>query len=130
MRLKAVDELTVCDGPAIDGSAQHKVRRLGDPTAAVDAVGPLRGIARQVLGAEPTEGAVPPRLDVGEQPRGSPAGWSRRPALRPGAPSEPPNGGGRPQPIDAAIEAVRNPPGARCDRGTDAGAAMHACSSA
>ena len=51
MRLKAVDELAVCDGPAIDGSAQYEVGQLVDPTATVEAVGPLCRIAGQVLGS-------------------------------------------------------------------------------
>ncbi len=65
MRLKTVDELAVCDGPAVDRSAQHEVGQLGDPAAAVEAVGPLRGVPRQVLGADPMEGTVQPRLDAG-----------------------------------------------------------------
>ncbi len=66
MRLKAVDELAVCDSPAIDGSAQHEIGQLRDPAAAVEEVGPFRGVAGLVLGTDPMEGAGQPRLDVGE----------------------------------------------------------------
>ena len=63
MRLKAVDELAACDGPAIDGSAQYEVGQLVDPTATVEAVGPFGGMAGQVLGV--------PTADIPARPTGT-----------------------------------------------------------
>ena len=112
MRLKAVDELSACDGPEIDGSAQYEVGQLVDPTAAVEAIGPLRGVPGQVLGADPMKGAVQPRLDVGEQHVDHRQDRLGVPCLAldhrivAEVLAE----------IDVAIEAVGNPPRARCDR--------------
>ena len=60
-------ELVVGDGSAFDGAAdQITVQGVGQVTA-VEAVGPLSQVARQVLGTHAVMGADKPGFDVAEQ---------------------------------------------------------------
>ena len=65
--MSAVDELAVGDGWPGGGSPDQEVGKIGDASAAIEAVVPLARVARQVLGADAVEGAVEPSLHVAEQ---------------------------------------------------------------
>ena len=49
------------------GAPKQKAGEVADPVAAIEAIVPLAGVARQVLLADAVEGAVEPGLKVAEQ---------------------------------------------------------------
>ena len=52
VRLQTVDQLPVGDGRSGHGALEHEVGQVGDPCAPVEAVVPVPGVARRVLGAD------------------------------------------------------------------------------
>jgi hypothetical protein len=65
--LTGIDELLVGNGRAGCGAPKQKAGEVADAAAAIEAVIPLAGVARQVLLADAVEGAVEPGLQVAER---------------------------------------------------------------
>ena len=66
-RHDAFCELVVGDGGALDSAPNQVAIQTVGQVAAIEPIGPLPQVAREVLGADPVMGADQPGFDVAEQ---------------------------------------------------------------